>query len=123
MRLGSSGGGKEINSALFESIITDTELLLSAASVKQVLSESNKYVVLLNTNEGVLSVDLSNRPLTINLTTSGDLDVRLARMKDKLGGLDVKQEWLPANQANIQAELWGMIDKWVKAGKPLDESV
>jgi hypothetical protein len=123
VRLGSAGGGREINTALFESIITDTELVLSAASVKQVLSEANKYVVLLNTNEGLLSIDLLNRSLTSHLAPTGDLEARLERMKKELGGLDVKQEWLPANQAKIEAELWGMIDKWVKAGKPEDTTV
>jgi hypothetical protein len=123
VRLGSAGGGREINTALFESIITDSELVLSAASVKQVLSEANKYVVMLNTNEGQLSIDLLNRSLTIHLAPTGDLEERLEHMKKKLGGLDVKQEWLPANQSKIEAELWGMIDRWVKAGKPLDESV
>lgn len=123
VRLGSSGGGREINTALFESIITDAELVLSAASVKQVLSEANRYVVLLNTNEGLLSIDLLNRSLTSHLIPSGDLEERLDRMKKELGGLDVKLEWLPANQSKIDAELWGMIDRWVKAGKPLDETV
>lgn len=123
VRLGSAGGGREINTALFESIITDTELVLSAASVKQVLSEANKYVVVLNTNEGQLSIDLLNRSLTCHLVPSGDLEERNERMKKELGGLDVKLEWLPANQGRIEAELWGMIDKWVKAGKPLDETV
>jgi len=123
VRLGSAGGGREINTALFESIITDTELVLSAASVKQMLSEANKYVVLLNTNEGLLSIDLLNRSLTSHLIPTGDLEERLDRMKKELGGLDVKLEWLPANQAKIEAELWGMIDRWDKAGKPLDDTV
>jgi len=123
VRLGSAGGGREIATALFESIITDAELVLSAASVKQVLSEANKYVVLLNTNEGLLSIDLLNRSLTSHLVPTGDLEERLDRMKKELGGLDVKLEWLPANQGRIDAELWGMIDRWVKAGKPLDETV
>lgn len=50
------------------------------------------------------------------------MEDRLARAKAKLGG-DVKTEWLPTNQPKIQAELWGMIARWVSEGKPLDEKV
>jgi hypothetical protein len=34
-----------------------------------------------------------------------------------------KLEYLPANRRQIEAERWGMIDRWVQAGKPLDESM
>ena len=38
---------------------------------------------------------------------------------ERLGG-DVKHEWLPAHHFQIEADLWGMVDRWVQAGKPLD---
>jgi hypothetical protein len=122
VRLGSSGGGREIRTGLFESLITSSELILSAAKLSSTFRSPNRYVVLLNTNEGVLSADLLNRSLHIGLCPTGDMDERLARARARLGG-DVKTEWLPANQARIQAELWGMVDRWVKEGKPLDDTV
>lgn len=122
VRLGSSGGGTHIRSGLFESFITNSEIVLSSAKLTQTFRSLNKYIVLLNTNEGVMSADFLNRGLPINLNASGDMEERLARAKEKLGG-DVKTEWLPAHQVQIQAEFWGMIDAWVKKGKPMDEKV
>lgn len=122
VRLGSSGGGTYIRSGLFESFITSSEFILSAAKLSLIFRSLNKYVVLLNTNEGVMSADFLNRSLHIGLNSTGDMEERLARAKARLGG-DVKTEWLPANQPNIQAELWGMVDKWLREGKPLDTTV
>jgi hypothetical protein len=39
---------------------------------------ANKYVVLLNTNEGVMSADFLNRALPIGLNSTGDMEERLA---------------------------------------------
>jgi hypothetical protein len=122
VRLGSSGGGREIRTGLFERFITNSDVILSAAKLSSTLRTPNKYVVLLNTNEGLLSADLLNRSLHIGLTSAGDMEERLARAKTRLGG-DVKTEWLPENQHKLQAELWGMIAKWRREGKPLDEAV
>jgi hypothetical protein len=122
VRIGSSGGGTHIRSGLFESFITNSEFILSAAKLSTTFRSLNKYVVLLNTNEGVMSADFLNRSLHIGLHSTGDMEERLARASEKLGG-DVKTEWLPANQRSIQAELWGMVDRWLREGKPLDENV
>ena len=122
VRLGSSGGGKDISSGLFESFITNDEFTLTAAKLSSTFRSLNKYVVLLNTNEGVMSPDFLNRSCPINLLATGDMEERLARAREKLGG-DIKTEWLPANQPKIQADLWGMVDKWLKEGKPSDEKV
>jgi hypothetical protein len=122
VRLGSSGGGTHIRSGLFESFITNSEFTLSSAKLSSTFRSPNKYVVILNTNEGVMSADFLNRSLHIGLNSSGDMEERLTRAREHLGG-DVKTEWLPANQTKIQAELWGMVDKWLKEGKPLDETV
>jgi hypothetical protein len=119
VRLGSAGGGTQIRSGLFESFITNSEFILSAAKLSSSFRSLNKYVVLLNTNEGVMSADFLNRALPIGLHSTGDMEERLARAREKLGG-DVKTEWLPHHQAKIQAELWGMIDKWLKEGRPED---
>ncbi len=108
-----------IKSQLFESFITNSDIILAVPKLKRTFRSPNKYVVMLNTNEGELSPDLLNRSLPINLNCTGDLQERLVRAKAKLGGMDVKTEWLPANLGTIQAELWYMVAKWLKEGKPL----
>ncbi|MBL8797208.1 MAG: hypothetical protein JNM56_25120 [Planctomycetia bacterium] len=123
VRTDSSGRGKIIRTGFLESFITSDEVVLtSAAGRNKPIRTANKFVVLLNTNEGALSIDLLNRSLPIRLNPTGDLTERIATAKAKLGG-DVKHEWLPAHRDQIEAELWGMIERWVKEGKPLDKAV
>jgi hypothetical protein len=124
VRSDSSGRGKFIRTAFLESFITNAELVVTSATGRlQVLRTENKYVVILNTNEGALSIDLLNRCLPIRLQSTGNLLDRIARAKAMLGGMDVKNEWLPAHRDRIEAELWGMIDRWQEKGKPLDKDV
>lgn len=122
VRTDSSGRAKSIRSGFLESFITNSEIILTSATSRKPIRTANKFVVLLNTNEGSLSIDLLNRSLPIRLDPSGDLSDRIIRAKNLLGG-DVKHEWLPAHQSQIEAELWGMIDLWIKEGKPLDNSI
>lgn len=123
VRTDSSGRAKLIRTGFVESFITNSEIVLSSATSRsKPIRTANKFVVLLNTNEGSLSIDLLNRSLPIRLNPTGDLPDRITRAKAALGG-DIKHEWLPDHQDEIEAELWGMIDRWVKAGKPLDNTV
>jgi hypothetical protein len=123
VRTDSSGRARIIRTGFLESFITNAEIVLSSATSRsKPIRTANRFVVLLNTNEGSLSIDLLNRSLPIRLNPTGDLTDRIARVKERLGG-DVKHEWLPAHYAQIEAELWGMIDRWIKAGKPLDTAV
>lgn len=123
VRTDTSGRAKMIRSGFLESFITNSEIVLSSPSSRtEPLRTPNRFVVMLNTNEGALSIDLLNRSLPIRLDPKGDLTDRIAAVKARLGG-DVKQEWLPANRSRIEAEMWGMIGRWVEAGKPLDDAV
>ena len=122
VRTDSSGRARVIRTGFLESFVTNPEIVLSSASSRSPIRCANKFVVLMNTNEGSLSIDLLNRSLPVRLEARGDLSERLSRAKAALGG-DVKHEWLPANQQKIEAELWGMIDRWVAAGQPLDKAV
>lgn len=123
VRTDSSGRAKLIRTGFLEAFITNAEIVLSSATSRsKPIRTPNKFVVLLNTNEGSLSIDLLNRALPIRLDPTGDLTERIAKAKGLLGG-DVKHEWLPAHRDQIEAELWGMIDRWIKEGKPLDKSV
>ena len=122
VRTDSSGRAKTIRSSFLEGFVTSSDVILTAATSRRPIRTVNKFVVLLNTNEGNLSIDLLNRSLPIHLDPSGDLSDRIARARQRLGG-DVKHEWLPAHENQIQAELWGMIDRWVREAKPLDMCV
>jgi hypothetical protein len=123
VRTDSSGRGKSIRTSFVESFLTSSENVLSSATSRsKPIRTANKFLVLLNTNEGSLSIDLLNRSLPIRLNPTGDLSDRISRAKTVLGG-DIKHEWLPAHRDQIEAELWGMIDRWVKEGKPLDQTV
>ena len=121
VRIDSSGRGNIIRSAFIESLVTSSEIMLTSTSRKPVRMP-NRFLFLLNTNVGSLSVDLLNRSLPVRLNPTGDLQERIAKTKEALGG-DVKHDWLPAHRDKIQAEVWGMIDRWVKAGKPLNTEV
>lgn len=117
VRLDSAGGrARVIRSGFLESFVTSGELLLNSPGLKPVRA-ANKFVVLLNTNEGALSADLLNRALPIRLAPSGDVTQR----RSPIG--NPKLEFLPAHRRQIEAELWGMIRRWREAGQPLDESV
>lgn len=123
VRTDSSGRAKSIRTGFLESFITNSEIILSSATSRsKPLRTGNKFVVLLNTNEGSLSIDLLNRSLPIRLNPTGDLPERITRAKEHLGG-DVKHDWLPAHRDQIESELWGMIDRWLKEGKPFDQKV
>lgn len=124
VRTDSSGRAKLIRTGFLESFITNSEIVLSSATARnKPLRMANRFVVLLNTNEGAVSIDLLNRSLPIRLNPTGDLPDRIARAKEQLGGGDVKHDWLPAHRDQIDKELWGMIDHWAKEGKPVDEQV
>lgn len=112
---------KMIRSGFLESFITNREIILCEAGSKP-LRTDNRFVVVMNTNEGSLSIDLLNRCLPVRLDPHGDLTERLKRCRELLGG-DVKHEWLPAHRKEIEKELWGMIERWNAAGRPLDETV
>ena len=115
VRQDSSGRGKFIRSGLVESLITSEEIKLSAAGADGSLTRPNHLVFTINSNDGSFSPDLLNRSLPIHLAPKGDLGPCAID--------NPKDVWLPANQADIDAELRGMIERWREAGRPLDESV
>jgi hypothetical protein len=58
-----------------------------------------------------------NRALSTHLTPKGNVQDRECPIGNP------RLEFLPRSQAQIQAELLGMIERWRKAGCPLDENV
>jgi hypothetical protein len=123
VRADSSGRAKLIRSGCLESFITTADLVLgSATSHLRAIRTANHYLVLLNTNEGAVGADLLNRSLPIRLEAKGDLSERIARATEVLG-CDIKLKWLPEHREQIDAEMWGMIERWLTEGKPLDKAV
>jgi hypothetical protein len=118
VRTDSSGGRtKVIRSAYVESFVTSSEVVIGRATAHKAVWAVNNFIVMLNSNEGSLSIDLLNRCVPIRLAPTGDV----TQHKSPIG--NPRLEYLPVNRNEIEAERWGMIDRWVKAGKPLDESV
>lgn len=106
-----------IASAFLESLLTNPQVCLAAPGNNTPLDRPNDLVMALNTNDGHLSPDLLNRALPIRLDVRGDIDERVSLIGNP------KLEFLPENQAIIEAELHGMIARWIVAGRPLDEDV
>ena len=118
VRLDSAGGrGKFIRSAFIESFVTNAEVLLASPGAGEAISLPNKYVVVVNTNDGALSQDILNRALPIHLAPKGSIHDRQSPIGNP------KLEFLPKNRHRIEAELRGMIERWRVAGCPLDETV
>jgi hypothetical protein len=118
VRLDSAGGRSQIiRSAWLESFVTEADLSLASPDAGDPVRLDNRFVCMINTNDGALSPDLLNRALTCHLAPKGDVHER----KSPIG--DPKLEFLPQNRDKIAAELHGMILRWRLAGSPLDETV
>jgi hypothetical protein len=104
-------------SSFLERFLTDPEPVLYATGSREPVRRVNDIVVAMSTNQGMLSADLNNRSLPIRLAPTGNVEDR----RSPIG--DPKNEYLPANRMRIEAETFGMIVRWVAAGRPLDTSV
>lgn len=117
VRLDSAGGhGRMIRSAFIESFVTNPEVTLASPSAGEPLRLANRFVVVVNTNDGLLSTDLMNRALPIRLSPKGSVHAR----RSPIG--NPKLEFLPTHQDRIDAELRGMVERWRRAGCPLDDA-
>jgi hypothetical protein len=118
VRCDSAGGRvKFIRSGFIESFVTSAEVTLASPGAGESIRLENKYVVTINTNEGKLSPDLMNRALPIHLAPKGSVQERQSPIGDP------KLEFLPQNRNRIEEELRGMVERWKKAGCPLDNEV
>jgi hypothetical protein len=117
VRLDSAGGrGRFIRSAFIESFVTNAEVTLASPGAGEAITLPNKYVVVINTNDGALSQDILNRALSIHLAPKGSIHDRHSPIGNP------KLEFLPRNRQRIEAELRGMIERWRQAGCPQDET-
>ena len=118
VRLDSAGGrGNFIRSAFLESFVTSAEITLASPGAGEAITLPNKYIAVINTNDGALSQDILNRALPIHLAPKGSIHDR----ESPIG--NPKLEFLPKNRHRIEAELRGMIERWRLAGCPLDQTV
>lgn len=116
VRLDSAGGrGRFIRSAFIESFVTNAEIVLASPGAGDPIRLVNRFVTVLNTNDGSLSEDLHNRSLPIHLAPRGSIHDR----ESPIG--NPKVEFLPTNRDRIVAELRGMIERWRVAGMPVAE--
>jgi hypothetical protein len=117
VRLDSAGGrAKLIRSAFIESFVTNAEITLASPGAGEAIRLANGYVVVINTNDGLLSPDLLIRSLPIHLAPRGNVEDRNSPIGNP------KLEFLPAHLDRIQAELRGMVERWKAAGRPLDDT-
>jgi hypothetical protein len=118
VRCDSAGGHANfIRSGFIESFITNDEIMLTAPSAGEPVHTENRFVVVINANEGRFSPDLMNRGLFSHLAPKGSVLDRECPLGNP------KLEYLPQHQAQIEAELHGMIARWRPAGCPLDNEV
>jgi len=73
VRCDSAGRSHEIRSAFIESFVTTEELTLAAPGAGDPIHIVNRFVFVLNTNDGNLSTDLLNRALCIYLEPRGSV--------------------------------------------------
>ena len=97
--------------------MTTPEITLASPGAGEPLMIPNIFVVIINTNDGLLSPDMLNRAITILLAPKGNVHDRQSPIGNP------KLEFLPAHSERIQAELRGMVERWKDAGRPLDNDV
>jgi hypothetical protein len=115
VRLDSAGGrARCIRSGFVEGFVTSAKVTLASPGAGEAVRLKNRFVVTVNTNDGLLSPDLMNRALSIHLAPRGDVQGR----RTPIG--NPKLEFLPQNRGRIEAELRGMIARWKQSGCPLD---
>lgn len=109
--------GKVISSAFLEHFLTTKMPSLTSPSVRNVRLIQNDMVIAISTNNGHVSEDLHNRSLPIHLSPKGHVADRLSPIGNP------RYEYLPKYQAEIDAELRGMINRWVSSGCPKADKV
>jgi hypothetical protein len=110
-------GERYIASTCLERMATDPELCLHSTKESGTYQRPNDLVLGISTNFGAVSEDLANRSLPSHLDPTGDIHSR----ESPIG--DPRRHYLPRYAEQIQAEMRGMVARWVAAGRPLDTSV
>ncbi len=107
-------GKQLIASAIVERFATDPRPCLSSATAKGPFPTiDNHFVMAFSTNFGRLSEDLANRSLPIHLAPKGSITDRTYAHGNP------RQVWLPKNRDRISREFYGIVQRWIDAGKPL----
>jgi hypothetical protein len=108
---------KMIASAFIERSVTSSELILESTGSGNCAKRVNDVVFAISTNEGTLSADLMNRALPIHLIPTGNIEDRSSAIGNP------KYEFLPDHREQIQAEVYGIVQRWIEKGRPLAKGV
>lgn len=108
--------GEVIRSAFLERLIHEQEPVLYSSGTGKPRRFPAHFVVVATSNKGLFSDDLMNRGVLIRLEARGNIHARVSPIGDP------KNEFLPKNRERIEAELHGMIRRWIDAGSPRDPS-
>jgi hypothetical protein len=100
-----NSGDQDIASGFLEGFVTTPKVILFSTGTGIPVSRKNDLVLAIITNEGCLSTDLANRAIPIHLVATGNVEDRASAIGNPL------EEFLPANEDRIEAELRGMIQR------------
>jgi hypothetical protein len=110
-------GWNRVASAFLERLVTDPQPLLVSTGTGGPVRRRKDLVLVVSSNEGLVSEGLLNMALPIHLTETGNVADRVSPNGNP------KLENLPAHWERIGAELRGMVERWKAAGRPPDEKV
>lgn len=109
--------GGAMASAFLERFLTNRRPLITSSRIRDGRVVENRIVLMVTTNDGALSEDLLNRSLVIRLEARGDVRNR----RPEIG--NPREDYIPAHEAEMEAEIHNMIARWRKQGCPLDTDV
>ena len=112
VRLDSAGGREKfIRSAFIERFVTNAEVMPASPGAGEAISLPNKYLVVVNTNDGGTESGHSEQ---------GSAHPSCSQRKHPRPHPDRQPqlEFLPKNRQRIEAELRGLIERWRVAGCP-----
>lgn len=109
--------GQVIASSFLERFSTSAQVDLNAIGTGLPVRIWNYIVLMMSVNSGLWSTDLMNRSWTIELECRGNVADRHSPIGSP------RHEFLPRHQSRIEAELRGLVQKWLDAGRPLDTAV
>lgn len=103
---------RAVNSGVLERSVTDETLSYRQLGSNSQITRTNTILFCLTMNATTLSADLARRALPINLEGTGDVRHHQFEIPDVLA-------FVKENRNKLLSELIGLIDRWVRAGRPM----
>jgi hypothetical protein len=107
-----SRGVREIASGVLERCVTAVTLMFRRLGTNATIQRPNDVLFALTMQSARLSSDLRRRALPVNLYYEGDPRTRTFSMNQL-------QEFVRQRREDILAELLGMVERWLVAGRPM----